>query len=183
MNRPQCPIVCRDVLHHKLDSSFELLETPIPASVTLFKNPRQMFHGEDEKSNPNPVNLINKPDLLCQEEDSRHGRSDGGYLQNRGTRTIPVLISSRVKEPPSETRGRNGLTIGTHSCRFVIDSSVNDLKRDDIKQSGRGHAHVGKGGERDKEEGHEGVGQGASEFPQDSREVVQFVGQWVHGEV
>jgi hypothetical protein len=54
-----------------LDSSFELLETPIPASVTLFKNPRQMFHGEDEKSNPNPVNLINKPDLLCQEEDSR----------------------------------------------------------------------------------------------------------------
>jgi hypothetical protein len=30
-----------------------------------------MFHGEDEKSNPNPVNLINKPDLLCQGQDSK----------------------------------------------------------------------------------------------------------------
>jgi hypothetical protein len=54
-----------------LDSSFEILETPIPGSVSLFKNPRQIFYGEDEKSNPNLVNLINKPDLLCQGQDSK----------------------------------------------------------------------------------------------------------------
>jgi len=53
-NLPQCLIVYRDVLRHKLDSSFEILETPIPGSVSLFKTPRQPFFGEDEKSNPNP---------------------------------------------------------------------------------------------------------------------------------
>jgi hypothetical protein len=61
MNRLQCPIVYWDVLRHKLDSSFELLETPIPGSISLFTNPHLIFFDEDEKNNPNPVNLINKP--------------------------------------------------------------------------------------------------------------------------
>jgi hypothetical protein len=63
MNRLQSPTECRDVLRHRSHSSFEVLETPIPGSISLFEKPHPIFFGEDEKSNPNPVNLINKPEL------------------------------------------------------------------------------------------------------------------------
>ena len=42
MDKPQCPIEYRDVLRHKLDSSFKLLETPISGSTALFNDPRHI---------------------------------------------------------------------------------------------------------------------------------------------